>query len=123
MKTTRLNIQRWTLLGMMVLLVACSKSDSQALTEKLNISAFPAAAKIEHCGDVARDGGMMWDCIVAINPEDLPVLLAGHTYRQLSTTAPERVYLAQPKGFKQADWIHVFYNEDTRKAAIATHAP
>lgn len=109
--------------GITLLLGACSQSDSRKLLGILNIPDLPPTTKIESCGEITRDGELMWDCIIQTSPDDLRRLLSGHQFTELNVTAPERVHIAQPKNFEAADWIHVLYNENSRKAIIATHAP
>ena len=116
-------IARFAVLSLMALVAACAKSNDTRLAEILNIAALPMAAQIERCGNISRDGGIMWDCIVKVSQDDLLVLLAGHSFTQLSNTVPNIVYIAQPKGFEKADWIHILYSPESGEAAIATHAP
>ena len=123
MRALRLVAGSIAILTASAFVVSCSKSDSSRLTEILNISMLPPSTTIEKCGEVERDGGLMWDCLISTNAADLDLLMSGHQFKDLNVKPPEHVYLATPKGFKSADWIHILYNENTNKASIATHAP
>jgi len=109
--------------GTALFLGACSQSNSENLVHILNIPDLPPGTKIENCAEITRDGESMWDCIIQTSPDDLRRLLSGHHFSELRVDVPERVHIAQPKNFKAADWIHILYNENSRKAVISTHAP
>jgi hypothetical protein len=103
-------------------LAGCIQSDTTRLTRLLKIPELPPSTVIERCGSVDR-GGPMWDCVVRTTPGDLEKLISGHEFIDLRTRPPHRVYLASPREFKEADHIHITYDEESGKAGIATHKP
>lgn len=111
-----------TALGCAVILLSCSRPDNRHLSDILNISELPPATSILRCGPVTRDGIQMWDCIVKTNQTDLDKMMSGHQFKDLQMPPPKHAYLALPSNFRQADHIHIVYNEDSGIAAIATHA-
>lgn len=65
----------------------------------------------------------MWDCVLRTTPGDFEKIISGHEFRDLGVPPPHRTYLALPSGFKEADHIHITYNEESGKVGIATHKP
>lgn len=101
-----------------------SGKDGERFLDSINIAELPPSTKFIECEKVeTHTSENVRVCLIETTVDDLPKLMAGHSYSDLNLEIPKHRHIATPHHFEHANLVDIIFNEATGKAAVTIKEP